>query len=108
MDLLQENQALLQSVPPTLTDMGRSTISNPLSERTDTRTVHQHNSVSNTSQNRRGGRGRGRRGGRGGHQDTPQSRRPTLLEMVKASILERKHVYFRIRKLHVFLIKIIA
>eukprot|EP00066_Takifugu_rubripes_P015233 XP_011604499.1 PREDICTED: nuclear fragile X mental retardation-interacting protein 1 [Takifugu rubripes] len=82
--LLQENQALLHSVPPTDKDTGLFVNTKPFSEKTDTRQVHPNNALPNTTQNRRGGRGRGRRGGRGGHQDTPQSRRPTLLEMLLA------------------------
>lgn len=82
-ELLQENRALLHSVPQTDKDTGLFVNTKPFSEMTDTRKVHQINALPNTTQNRRGGRGRGRRGGRGGHQDSPQSRRPTLLEMVK-------------------------
>lgn len=82
-ELLQENQALLHSVPPTDKNTGLFVNTKPFSEKTDTRKVHQNNAVPNTTQNRRGGSSRGRRGSRGGHQDTPQSRRPTLLEMVK-------------------------
>lgn len=81
-ELLQENQALLHSVPPTNKDTAPFVNTKPFSEKTDTHKVHQNNALLNTTQNRRGGRGRGRSGGRGGHQDTPQSRRPTLLEMV--------------------------
>ncbi|CAG04990.1 unnamed protein product, partial [Tetraodon nigroviridis] len=79
-DLLLENQALLHSVPATNNNTGRSTHTIPFSERADTRQFHQQNLVPNT----RGGRGRGRRGGRGEHRNTPQSRRPTLLEMLLA------------------------
>lgn len=86
-DCLQENQALLRSVPPTNKDTGRPINTNVFSERANTGKVHQHNSVPNTPHNRRGGRGRGRRGGRGEYQDAPQSRRPTLLEMVKTPVL---------------------
>lgn len=87
-DLLQENQALLHSVPATNQDTSRSTSTVPFSEMADTPKFYQQNSLPNTPQNRRGGRGgrgRGRRGGRGEHQHA-QPRRPTLLEMVKTPI----------------------
>lgn len=87
-DLLQENQAVLHSVPATNQDMSRSTSTVPFSETADTPKFYQQNSLPNTPQNRRGGRGgrgRGRRGGRGEHQHA-QPRRPTLLEMVKTPI----------------------
>lgn len=95
-DLLQENQALLHVVSATNKDTGRSTNTIPFSERADTHKFYQQNSVPNTPQNKRGGRGRGRRGGRGEHQGTPQSRRPTLLEMVKTPI---SNMHFIICKL---------
>lgn len=95
-DLLQENQALLHLVPASNKDTGRSTNTIPFPDRADTHTFHQQNAVLTTPQNKRGGRGRGRRGGRGEHQDTPQSRRPTLLEMVKTLI---SNMYFIMCKL---------
>lgn len=95
-DLLQENQALLHLVPAINKDMGRSPNTIPFSERADTCKFHQQNSVPNTPQNKRGGRGRGRRGGRGEHQDALHSRRPTLLEMVKIPI---SNMHFIMHKL---------
>lgn len=95
-DLLQENQALLHLVPATNKDTSRSSNIIPFSERADTRKFNQQNSVPNPPQNNRGGRGRGRRGGRGQHHNSLQSRRPTLLEMVKLPI---SNMHFVICKL---------
>lgn len=78
-DLVQENQALLGSLPPKTHDGGPSTNPKPFSQVTEACKVHQP--VHHTPHNRRGRRGG--RAGKGGHQDLPQSRRPTLLEMVK-------------------------
>ncbi|XP_037335676.2 nuclear fragile X mental retardation-interacting protein 1 isoform X2 [Pungitius pungitius] len=77
-DLVQENQALLNTIPHKNRDRGPS--HGPETSSQVTEALYTHN-------DRRGrGRGRGQRGrgGRGGHQDPPQSRRPTLLEMLLA------------------------
>nr|XP_040037101.1 nuclear fragile X mental retardation-interacting protein 1 isoform X1 [Gasterosteus aculeatus aculeatus] len=76
-DLVQENQALLNSKPHGSQDRGPCR--GPETSSQVTQALH--------TPNGRRGRGRGGRGrgGRGGHQDPPQSRRPTLLEMLLAS-----------------------
>ncbi|KAM8905637.1 FMR1-interacting protein NUFIP1 isoform 2-T2 [Spinachia spinachia] len=79
-DLVQENQALLNTIPHRSQDRGLSRGPETSSQVTE----------SLYSPNGRRGRGRGRgqggrgRGGRGRHQDPPQSRRPTLLAMLLA------------------------
>lgn len=108
-DLLQENQALLHSVPATNQDTSRSTSTVPFSEMADTPKFYQQNSLPNTPQNRRGGRGRGgrgrgRRGGRGEHQHA-QPKRPTLLEMVKTPI---SSMHFTLCELWVLIVEIIV
>ncbi|KAK9523823.1 hypothetical protein VZT92_017712 [Zoarces viviparus] len=76
-DLVQENQALLNTIPQKCPDRGPSR--GPETSSQVTEALHTPNGGRG-----RGRRGRGGRGGRGGHQDTPQKRRPTLLEMLLA------------------------
>ncbi|XP_051283935.1 nuclear fragile X mental retardation-interacting protein 1 isoform X2 [Dicentrarchus labrax] len=95
-DLVQENQALLNTIPAYSQDRGPSRSWETSSQGTEAHKVHQPDSVLHTPNSRGGRRGRGGRGGRGGrrgraghqdtprHQDTPQTRRPTLLEMLLA------------------------
>lgn len=71
-DLVQENQALLNALPPSNQERGSSTGPESAPKGSEAPRVH-------TPSNRRRRRGRG---GRGRH-DTPQSRRATLLEMVR-------------------------
>ncbi|KAM4601575.1 FMR1-interacting protein NUFIP1 isoform 2-T2 [Polymixia lowei] len=85
--LVQENQALLNTLPPRTRDWGPSGGTQPSSQGTETH----HGTPSHTPWRGRGGRGRGRgrgrggRGGRGRHDmETPQKRRTTLLEMLLA------------------------
>ncbi|XP_042368971.1 nuclear fragile X mental retardation-interacting protein 1 [Plectropomus leopardus] len=85
-DLVQENQALLSTIPTNSQDRGASTASTTSSQVKEAQKDAHPNCALHTPNNRRGrgGRGRGGRGGRGGHHDTPQTRRPTLLEMLLA------------------------
>ncbi|XP_056287281.1 nuclear fragile X mental retardation-interacting protein 1 [Pseudoliparis swirei] len=81
-DLGHENHAFLNSVPQKSQDRGPWRGPDTSSQVTEA--LHTPN---NGRGRGRGGRGRGgrrRRGGRGGYQDTPQARRPTLLEMLLA------------------------
>ncbi|XP_034072808.1 nuclear fragile X mental retardation-interacting protein 1 isoform X1 [Gymnodraco acuticeps] len=84
-DLVKENQALLNTIPPK--DRGPSRGPGSSSQVTQGHKDAHPNNAHHTHNNRRGrgGRGRGGRGGRGGYQDTPQARRPTLLEMLLAA-----------------------
>ncbi|KAM9836252.1 FMR1-interacting protein NUFIP1 [Aulostomus maculatus] len=81
-ELVQENQALLNSFR--LTE-NRGPSRSTSSQDAGTSRAPQSGSALHAADNRRGGRaGRGGRGGIGRHQDTPQKRRPTLLEMLLA------------------------
>ncbi|KAL7369507.1 hypothetical protein ABVT39_000971 [Epinephelus coioides] len=85
-DLVQENQALLSTTILNSQDRGPSRAPQTSSQVT---VAHKDGCLNNAlhtpnSRRGRGGRGRGGRGGRGGHQDTPQTRRATLLEMLLA------------------------
>lgn len=83
-DLVQENQALLNTIPAISQDRGPSRGFETSSRGTETNNVPQRDFALYTPNGRRG-RGRGRRGreGRGGkHQDMLKCR-PTLLEMVR-------------------------
>ncbi|XP_070814065.1 FMR1-interacting protein NUFIP1 [Chaetodon trifascialis] len=86
-DLVQANQALLHTIPPKCQQGGPSRGPEASPQGTDAHKVPQpdsglHIPHSRKARGRRGGR-RGR-AGRGGYQDTPQTRRPTLLEMLLA------------------------
>lgn len=80
-DLVQENQALLNTTQPTIQDTAPSTGLKSFARGTEAHAGCQPDSFSlHHNQRGRGGRrGRGRRG----HRSIPQSRRPTLLEMVR-------------------------
>ncbi|XP_038573026.1 nuclear fragile X mental retardation-interacting protein 1-like, partial [Micropterus salmoides] len=82
-DLLRENQALLNTIPANSQDRRPSGGWGTSSQGTETHKGPQPDCALQTPHSRRG-RGRRGRGGRGGHQDTPQTRRPTLLEMLLA------------------------
>ncbi|KAK5847640.1 hypothetical protein PBY51_016750 [Eleginops maclovinus] len=84
-DLVKENQALLNTIPPK--GRGPSRVPESSSQITQGHKDDHHNNTLHPHNNARGrgGRGRGGRGGRGGYQDTPQARRPTLLEMLLAA-----------------------
>lgn len=76
--VIQENQTLLNGISPASGDSGAS---KRVENRSETRTVPKPSSGPNVWNDRKRGRGgRGRR-----YQDMPQSRRATLLEMVKSS-----------------------
>lgn len=81
-DLVQENQVLLNTTRPTIQDTAPSTGLKSFSRGTEAHANCQPESFSPYHNQR--GRG-GRRGGgrREGHRGIPQSRRPTLLEMVR-------------------------
>ncbi|XP_035482036.2 nuclear fragile X mental retardation-interacting protein 1 [Scophthalmus maximus] len=84
-DLLQENQVLLNTMPPNSQDRGRNTSAESSSHGAGKNVVPQPDSARYTPNSRRGrggGRGRGGRGGR--YQNAEQKRRATLLEMLLA------------------------
>lgn len=83
-DLLQENQVLLNTVPASSQDRGPSRGTATFPQGAEMNKAFQRESVLYSPNSRRGRGGReGRRGRRGRHQDPPQKRRHTLLEMVR-------------------------
>lgn len=80
-DLVKENQALLNAIPSKSQERGPPRGWGDSPQGAEDHKVSQPNCAPHTPHGRRG---RGGRGGRRGHQDTPQTRRPTLLEMLLA------------------------